>query len=419
MLLGTSVLVALSAAGWLATPAAPGLGVRSHLRRRRHAPSNLCDRLTVRDLRERLGRLGVDSSDVFERAELERLLDEQLELCTDSSRPSTTSSAVSDSSNLPPVHTMHIQELMSELELLGVQFNVLDSQAALARKLQVARSARGRTRPRDTHVPHAASWAAARQPVKTPRKTPLTEVHGPQTTFQAKRSTPSPVDRAASVQQEPTPSSFDSNKSTTRTSQRQRSTNGDRDVPHTRQQRLDGTGNGSFLANGELSKMDDGRANLVDTRLGDSRGGVDEVSAVEVDLAEGLEILRNAASSALSIAAPTARAAVAAATSAVADPKNVTTRYSPRRFLSRLGRSSLPRLTTRTKIMALVSCICALRFGLTRTILGVASVILVLDLGQVARGRLTAEKRASANFGRASECQRDGADRIDTTAEPP
>lgn len=122
----------------------------------------------------------------------------------------------------------------------------------------------------------------------------------------------------------------------------------------------------------------------------------DEVDDAEVaTLSEGLELLRAAAADAVGFAAPTARAAAAAASAAIRDPGNATQAVQQRvgalsdPLLRRLGMMRLPRATTANKVFALGGCLCALRFGLVRALLGAASAALALDLARAARRRLS------------------------------
>eukprot|EP00315_Gephyrocapsa_oceanica_P012016 CAMPEP_0185288552 /NCGR_PEP_ID=MMETSP1363-20130426/3462_1 /TAXON_ID=38817 /ORGANISM="Gephyrocapsa oceanica, Strain RCC1303" /LENGTH=226 /DNA_ID=CAMNT_0027884431 /DNA_START=20 /DNA_END=697 /DNA_ORIENTATION=+ len=126
------------------------------------------DRLSIRDLRSRLARLGVDSTGVFERAEIERLIDEQLEL-RDAAAPSAASSSQwqpppppqSSSGSLAPPMSMHVQDVISELEERGVAFNVLEPHRSLARRLEAARAAGVRTQTAAAAATSAAAGKSA------------------------------------------------------------------------------------------------------------------------------------------------------------------------------------------------------------------------------------------------------------------
>jgi hypothetical protein len=133
----------------------------------------------------------------------------------------------------------------------------------------------------------------------------------------------------------------------------------------------------------------------------------DEIDDAEVaTLSEGLELLRAAAADAIGFAAPTARAAAAAASAAMSDPGNATQAVQRRvgalsdPLLRRLGGIRLLSPTTANKVLALGGCLCALRFGLVRALLGAASAVLALDLARAARRRLSGGGRPQRGVGR-------------------
>ena len=336
-------------------------------------------RLTAQELRSRLARVGVDTSSVFERSELERLLDECLEARV--AAPPTPAPRPT----LPPVSAMHVQELITELEARRINFNMLDPQAALARRLSAARVAAGAERPRrSVPPPRPQPQRRAVPPPPTPasaqpasRSPPSRRPPPPAPPPPAAPSPPpeEAVARAAgrppSPPRQPAPP------------QPQSRREGQPAPPQTQSRRA------PPAAGGPDQPSDGPRRGQVT-----EEEASDDLDAGGVSLEEGLAILRAAASEALGVAAPTARAAAAAAAGAVADPGGA--REAVKRgvgvfsepLLRRLGRARLPRATTANKAAALAACLCALRFGLVRTLLGGASAALALDLARAARRRL-------------------------------
>jgi len=107
------------------------------IRRRCGIPSACASDMTVRELRAALHAAGLDTSSIFEREELERLFMRCQD--QDDHNPNHSSSDPSYNSSDPPIATMHVQEIMDELQERGERYDVLAPEPLLRRQLEQLR----------------------------------------------------------------------------------------------------------------------------------------------------------------------------------------------------------------------------------------------------------------------------------------
>ena len=137
---------------------------------RRAPPRIMCDgppRPRASQLRAELARLGVPTDGVFERDELERLLDR--------ARAEAAARKAEARAAPPSIEAMAVQEVMDELEARGVRFDVLAPEEKLASQLRRARAQdappAAPRRPPPRRPPPRQPPSAARPP-DTPPATP-------------------------------------------------------------------------------------------------------------------------------------------------------------------------------------------------------------------------------------------------------
>lgn len=118
---------------------APGACRIPHAWRRLVAPALREQRPGAKEIRRELAALGVSTEGIFERQELDELLERSRSAATPSGA-AAGSSAGGAAPSEPSLDSMHVQEVMAELEARGEGYDVMKSEAALRRQLRLLRA---------------------------------------------------------------------------------------------------------------------------------------------------------------------------------------------------------------------------------------------------------------------------------------